>query len=69
MTILDATKNENIKLALTLYYKSLMDVEQNLIFVTLYLYLLLVINDSIFKIKMLTESGILLKNHVSCNLC
>ena len=33
------------------------------------LYLFLVINDSIFEIMMLIESGILLKNHVSCHLC
>ena len=35
----------------------------------IYLYLSYVINDSIFKIIMLIERGILLKNHVSCNLC
>ena len=30
---------------------------------------ILIINDSIFNLMMLIESGILLKNHVSCNLC
>ena len=34
----------------------------------IYLYLSSVINDSVFKIMMLIERGILLKNHVSCNL-
>ena len=33
------------------------------------LYLFQVVNDSIFILMMLVESGILLKNHVSCNLC
>ena len=33
------------------------------------LYIFSVINDSIFKLMMLIESGILLKNHVSYKLC
>ena len=33
------------------------------------LHLFQVINDSIFNLMMLIESSILLKNHVSCNLC
>ena len=32
------------------------------------LYLFQVINDSIFNLTMLIENGILLKNHISCNL-
>ena len=39
-----------------------MDVAQNLIFIALY-YIYL------FNLMMLIESGILLKNHISCNLC
>ena len=33
------------------------------------LYLFQVIDDSIFNLMMIIESGILLKSHVSCNLC
>ena len=44
-----------------------MNVAQNLIFVTS-LYLFWAINDPIFKLMMLSESGTFLNNHVSCNL-
>ena len=40
-----------------------MDVAQSLIFITSYY------NDSTFKIMMLIESDILLKNYAGCNLC
>ena len=33
------------------------------------LYLFCVINDSVFNLMMLIESGILLKNHINCNWC
>ena len=45
-----------------------MDVAQSLIFITSYYFKFLVINDSVFKLMMVTECGIRLKNHVSCNL-
>ena len=61
-----------------------MNVAQNLIFITayyIYFKLLMIpffvlmtlvesgINDSIFILMILAESSILLKNHVTCNLC
>ena len=39
-----------------------MDVAQSLIFITSYYFKFLVINDSVFKLMMVTESGIRLKN-------
>ena len=53
----------------TRHYISLMDVTWNLIFITLYYIYSKLLMISIFKIMMLIESGILLKSHVSCNLC
>ena len=50
-----------------------MDVAQNLTFIiSYYIYfklLLWLYYDSIFILMVLVESDILLKNHVSCDLC
>ena len=52
----------------TRYYISLMDAAQNLIFITSYYIYFKLLMILFFNLMMLIESGILLKNHVSCNL-
>ena len=45
-----------------------MDAAQNLIFITSYYIYFKLLMILFFNLMMLIESGILLKNHVSCNL-
>ena len=50
------------------YYISLMDAAQNLIFITSYYIYFKLLMILFFNLMMLIERGILLKNHVTCNL-
>ena len=55
------------KQGIVLYISDACCTEFNIYYFILYLFS--VINDSIFNLMMLIQSVVLLKNHVSCNLC